>query len=50
MPEILALLINYWLEGTGETYSGAVLMNAGILVPPMKGDFVGKLYYFVKVE
>lgn len=41
---------NYWLEGTGETYSGAVLMNAGILVPPMKGDFVGKLYYFVKVE
>ena len=41
---------NYWLEGTGETYSGAVLMNAGILVPPMKGDFAGKLYYFVRTD
>ncbi|EET60732.1 alpha-galactosidase [Marvinbryantia formatexigens DSM 14469] len=40
----------YWLEDTGDTYSGALLMNAGILVPSMKGDYAGKLYHFVKVE
>lgn len=40
----------YWLERTDEVYSGALLMNGRMLIPPMKGDFTGELYYFVLVD
>ena len=35
----------YRLAGTDEIYSGQMLMNAGLPVPPLKGDLSGKLYH-----
>ena len=33
----------------GSVYSGRLLMNAGLLVPPRKGDFVSELIYLRKI-
>ena len=41
---------NYMLQGTGEVYSGAELMYAGITVVLPQGDFLSKQFYFVKVD
>lgn len=40
----------YKNEETGEVYSGAALMNAGINVLNIHGDFAGKLIHFIKVN
>lgn len=42
--------MRYRLEGTDGVYSGEMLMNAGILVPPFMGDYQSRLYHFVKCE
>ena len=39
----------YRLTGTERTYTGEMLMYAGFLIEPLKGDFVSKLYHFKKV-
>lgn len=39
----------YRLEGTEETYSGAILMKGGFLLKDFWGDAVGRLYHFVMV-
>lgn len=39
----------YRLEGTEQIYSGEMLMHAGFLIACMKGDFVSRIYHFVKV-
>ncbi len=36
----------YRLEGEERTYTGELLMHAGILLPRMQGDFMGKLLHF----
>ena len=41
---------NYILQGTGQVYSGAELMYAGITVVLPQGDFLSKQFYFVKVD
>ena len=41
---------NYMLQGTGQVYSGAELMYAGITVVLPQGDFLSKQFYFVKVD
>lgn len=38
----------YHLEGTEQVYSGEMLMYGGFLMEPMKGDYVSRLYYFIK--
>lgn len=38
----------YRLEGEDTVYSGAILMNAGMLVPPVKGDYQSRLYHLVR--
>jgi len=35
-------------QETNKVYSGAALMNGGILIPVMGGDFQGKLMHFIK--
>ncbi len=40
----------YLLEGTKQVYSGEMLMCAGFLIEPMEGDFVSRLYHFVKKD
>jgi alpha-galactosidase len=40
----------YRNEESGEVYSGAALMNAGILIKGLWGDFKGKLYHFIRVK
>ena len=39
----------YVLEESGKVYSGEMLMLAGILIPPLKGDFWSKLYHVVRL-
>ncbi|WP_139902154.1 alpha-galactosidase [Clostridium thermarum] len=39
----------YRNEETNEVYSGAALMNAGILIKGLWGDFTGKLYHYIRV-
>ncbi len=39
----------YALEGTEEVYGGDELMCCGYLVPSEQGDFVSRLYHFVRV-
>ena len=39
----------YVLEGTEEVYGGDELMYCGYLVPSKQGDFVSRLYHFVRV-
>lgn len=39
----------YALEGTEEVYGGDELMYCGYLVPSEQGDFVSRLYHFVRV-
>ena len=41
---------NYMLQGTGQVYSGAELMYAGITVVLPQGGFLSKQFYFVKVD
>ena len=41
---------NYILKGTGQVYSGAELMYAGITVVLPQGDFLSKQFYFVKED
>ena len=36
----------YCLEGSGRVYKGALLMYGGLLVQPMKGDFMSQMYHF----
>ncbi len=38
---------DYRLDGTDEVYGGDLLMNAGILVENMRGDYMSRLYHFV---
>lgn len=38
---------DYRLEETGMVYGGDLLMNAGMLVENMQGDYQSKLYHFV---
>lgn len=38
----------YRLEGTERTYSGGMLMYGGFLIESAKGDYVSRLYHFVK--
>ena len=38
----------YRLEGTDQVYSGEMLQYGGFLIEPVKGDFVSRLYHFVK--
>lgn len=38
----------YRLEGTEQVYSGEMLMHGGFLIEPVKGDFMSRLYHFVK--
>ena len=35
----------YVLEESGKVYSGEMLMQAGILIPPLKGDYWSRLYH-----
>lgn len=39
----------YVLEETGKVYSGEMLMQAGILIPPLKGDYWSRLYHVVRL-
>ena len=41
---------DYILQGTGQVYSGAELMYAGITVVLPQGDFLSKQFYFVKED
>lgn len=41
---------DYRMEGTGDVYSGALLMQGGILIPWQSGDYVSNLYYFKEVQ
>lgn len=38
----------YVLEGTEEVYYGDELMRLGYLIPSIQGDYISKLYHFVK--
>jgi alpha-galactosidase len=38
---------DYRLDGTDEVYGGDLLMNAGMLVEDMRGDYMSRLYHFV---
>ncbi|MDT8716217.1 alpha-galactosidase [Clostridium sp. 19966] len=38
----------YKNEETGEVYSGAALMNGGVLIKGLWGDFKGKLLHFIR--
>ncbi len=38
----------YRLEGEDTVYSGEMLMNGGLLIPGMKGDYQSRLYHFVQ--
>lgn len=39
----------YQLEGTDEMYTGEELMYGGFLAKGMKGDFLSRIYHFVRV-
>lgn len=38
---------DYRLDGTDKVYGGDLLMNAGLLIEKMCGDYMSRLYYFV---
>lgn len=38
---------DYRLDGTEEVYGGDLLMNAGMLIEDMRGDYMSRLYNFV---
>ena len=38
---------DYRLDGTDGVYGGDLLMNAGMLVENMRGDYMSRLYHFV---
>ena len=38
---------DYRLDGTEEVYGGDLLMNAGMLIENMRGDYMSRLYHFV---
>lgn len=38
---------DYRLDGTDKVYGGDLLMNAGMLVENMRGDYMSRLYHFV---
>lgn len=40
----------YVLEETGKIYSGEMLMQAGLLIPPLKGDYWSKLYHLSRIS
>lgn len=40
---------DYRLEETGGVYSGALLMQGGILIPRKFGDFVSSIYHFEEI-
>ncbi len=40
---------SYRLEGTDEVYSGDILMKAGFIFRDLRGDYVSRLYHFVRV-
>ena len=40
----------YHMEGAKEACSGEMLMNGGLLLPPMQGDFQSKLIHIVKCK
>ena len=40
----------YELEGTGEMYSGDILMKGGFLVRGLWGDAVGREYHFTRIN
>lgn len=41
---------DYYLEETGEVYSGRLLMQGGLLIPRLHGDFVSRLYHFFNIS
>ena len=47
--ETLCVDTEYVLEETGKVYSGEMLMQAGILIPPLKGDYWSRLYHVVRL-
>ena len=38
---------DYMLDGTERVYGGDLLMNAGLLVEDVRGDYMSRLYHFV---
>lgn len=38
---------DYRLDGTDKVYGGDLLMNAGLLIEKMRGDYMSRLYHFV---
>lgn len=43
----LDVTAGYRLDGTDEVYGGDLLMNAGMLIETMRGDYMSRLYHFV---
>ena len=43
----LDVTAGYRLDGTGNVYGGDLLMNAGMLIETMRGDYMSGLYHFV---
>ena len=43
----LDVAADYRLDGTEKVYGGDLLMNAGMLIETMRGDYMSKLYHFV---
>lgn len=37
-------------EETRQVYSGGALMNAGIIVDDLHGDFAGKIIHYIKID
>lgn len=43
----LDVTAGYRLDGTEKVYGGDLLMNAGMLIETMRGDYMSRLYHFV---
>ena len=43
----LDVTAGYRLDGTENVYGGDLLMNAGMLIETMRGDYMSRLYHFV---
>lgn len=43
----LDVAADYRLDGTEKVYGGDLLMNAGMLIETMRGDYMSRLYHFV---
>ena len=43
----LDVATDYRLDGTEKVYGGDLLMNAGMLIETMRGDYMSRLYHFV---